>query len=133
MRGRHLAREIAFKTLFEALFNPQNSKNEILQILQRQLDDKETLEFCQSLVEGCLEKQEELLKTAARHADNWSPERFATTDKVLILLGLFEMIYLNQASAVVIDEAVELAKKYGSCESPSFVNGVLDSFNRTRS
>ena len=63
---------------------------------------------------------------------NWDIKRLPLTDKILLMLGVFEIRFLESTPPVVtIDESIELAKTYGSEDSPSFLNGVLDSFHNS--
>jgi N utilization substance protein B len=61
-------------------------------------------------------------------ADNWSLERMAATDRNVMRLGAFEILYTQTPGAVAINEAVELAKRFGTAQSAQFVNGILDKF-----
>ncbi len=64
----------------------------------------------------------------AKTADNWSLDRMATTDRNVLRLGAFEILYAKTPDRVAIDEAVKLAKRFGSRQSAQFVNGILDKF-----
>jgi N utilization substance protein B len=79
------------------------------------------------LVEGVVANQEELDKLIRQHSEHWRLERMAAVDRNLLRLALYELLHVPEVPAkVVINEAVELAKKYGSEESGSFINGILD-------
>jgi N utilization substance protein B len=64
----------------------------------------------------------------AKIAANWSLDRMAATDRNVLRLGAFEIVYSDTPNRVAINEAVELAKRYGSRHSAQFVNGILDKF-----
>ncbi len=90
-------------------------------------DTQEGLAFARSLVEGVSQHQEEIDRYLARAAKNWRIERMSAVDRMILRIGAFELLYQpDRPRAVVIDEAVELAKRYGAEQSASFVNGVLD-------
>jgi N utilization substance protein B len=84
------------------------------------------VEFARSLVAGVRRNRAELDELLGKTADNWRIERMAATDRNVMRLGAFELLYTETPSAVVINEAVELAKRYGSAQSAQFVNGILD-------
>ena len=70
----------------------------------------------------------ELDELVGRTADNWSLERMAATDRNVLRLGAYEILYTDTPDRVAINEAVELAKRYGRNQSAPFVNGILDRF-----
>ena len=86
----------------------------------------ELVEFAQSLILGVRRNQGELDAMLDDTASNWSLKRMAATDRNVLRLGAFEILYTETPGRVVINEAVELAKRYGSKQSAQFVNGVLD-------
>jgi N utilization substance protein B len=88
-----------------------------------------TREFAVELVRGVTSKLAELDAHLVGQADNWRLERMAAVDRNILRLALYELIFENDTPpAVVIDEAVEIAKRFGSERSSQFVNGVLDGF-----
>ena len=90
-------------------------------------DQAVVFEYAKGLVSGTLEHLEEVDGLIVSQADNWRLERMAPVDRNILRLGVYE--FLHQADVpklVVIDEAIELAKRYGSENSSSFVNGLLD-------
>ncbi len=72
--------------------------------------------------------QSELDLLLSRTADNWSLERMAATDRNVLRLGAYEILYTATPGRVAINEAVELAKRFGTAHSAQFVNGILDRF-----
>jgi N utilization substance protein B len=86
------------------------------------------VEFAQTLLSGVRRNRQELDAMLVRCAANWSLERMAVTDRNVIRLGAYEILYTDTPGPVVIDEAVELAKRFGARQSAQFVNGVLDRF-----
>ena len=123
---RSRAREIALQVLFEDDLNPGRNVEESDQFLRNRLHLPEALEYAQLLVEGVRRNRTELDVILARTADNWSLGRMAVTDRNLLRLGAFEILYTDTPERVAINEAVEIAKRYGAKQSAQFVNGVLD-------
>lgn len=82
--------------------------------------------FARELVEGVVGRSAALDEWIGRHARNWRVERMAAVDRNVLRLGVYELLETATPVAVVIDEAVDLARRFGSESSPAFVNGVLD-------
>lgn len=127
MPGRSRAREIVLQVLYQDDLNPNRNLADSDQFLERRLLHSEPLvEFARSLLAGTRRNRPELDKLLEQRADNWSLARMAVTDRNVLRLGAFELLYTETPAAVVINEAVELAKRYGARQSPQFVNGILD-------
>ncbi|MCL4501119.1 MAG: transcription antitermination factor NusB [Deltaproteobacteria bacterium] len=89
--------------------------------------------YLRELAMGEAAHQEELDALIARYSEHWRLERMTVVDRNLLRLAAFELIYLSKIpSKVVINEAVELAKRYGSEDSSAFVNGILDQIRAAR-
>ena len=84
--------------------------------------------FAQSLIDGVRRNRAEIDVLLAKTADHWSLERMAATDRNVLRLGAYEILYTQTPGAVAINEAVELAKRFGAAQSAQFVNGILDKF-----
>ncbi len=90
--------------------------------------------YAQTIVQGVADHLEELDELIRSRADNWRLERMPPVDRNILRLAVFEMLYEKDIpKLVVVDEAIELAKKYGSEQSSRFVNGLLDGLLKTRS
>ena len=126
MTGRSRAREVALQALFQEDLNPRESRDQIAPFVHARLQDEELREFAMSLVLGVLRNQGELDELLESKAENWSLSRMAATDRSVLRLGAFEIRYADTPERVAIDEAVELAKRFGSAQSSQFVNGILD-------
>jgi transcription antitermination protein NusB len=88
-----------------------------------------TRDFAIALTRGVLDKLAEIDVQLADHADNWRLDRMAAVDRNVLRLAMFELLFFaDTPPAVVIDEAVEIARRFGSERSSQFVNGVLDGF-----
>jgi len=83
--------------------------------------------FAESLVNGVVEFRSVIDKKISEIAKNWSLERMTPVDLSILRIGAYELLYLPEIpDSVVIDEAIEIAKRYGTKDSPSFINGLLD-------
>ena len=118
------------QVLYEDDLNPDRSPEIADQFLCNRLNnDQELIDFARSLIGRCAEAPgQEIDKLLVERADNWTLERMAVTDRNILRLGAFEMLHGGTPERVAINEAVELAKRYGAKQSPHFVNGVLDRF-----
>jgi len=126
MAGRSRAREVALQALFQEDLNPRDSRDQIAPFLDARLADESLRDFAESLVLGVLRNRDELDALLEAKAKNWKLSRMAATDRNVLRLGAFEMRYSDTPVRVALDEAIELAKRYGSAQSSQFVNGILD-------
>jgi N utilization substance protein B len=135
MSRRSRAREVALQVLFQDDLNPGHDPGQADRFLCARLDGldaPELVDFARALVSGVRRNRAELDALLARTADNWSLERLAATDRNVLRMGAFEILYTETPGAVAIDEAVELAKRFGAAQSAPFVNGILDRFLASR-
>jgi N utilization substance protein B len=86
--------------------------------------------FVSELVHGAIEHLPELDDRIGRHAEHWRVERMPAVDRNILRLAVYEMTHASTPAPVVIDEALELARKFSGEESVQFVNGVLDAVHR---
>jgi N utilization substance protein B len=92
----------------------------------------ETREIAERLVKGASKERKEIDEAITGASKNWRFERIAAVDKNILRLAVYELMReLQTPSSVILDEAIELAKRFGEKDSPPFVNGVLDAINRT--
>ncbi|MAT69344.1 MAG: transcription antitermination factor NusB [Planctomycetaceae bacterium] len=126
MSRRSRAREVALQALFQEDLNPQNSLDRLGRFLASRLRDEELRDFAKQLVLGVKRNQDELDGLLAAKAENWSLDRMAATDRNILRLGAFEIRFADTPDRVAVDEAVELAKRFGAAQSSQFVNGILD-------
>ena len=92
-----------------------------------------TLEFCRHLIGGVDASRESIDSVIVKYAENWELGRMAAVDRCLLRMAAFELLYdLGTPVNVVINEAVEIAKKYSTAESSKFVNGILDKIKLER-
>lgn len=127
MGARTGGREAALKMLF-ALEAGQTDLDAAIALFWREFGgDPETRPYADESVRGVLEKREDLDETIRVASDNWRIERMTRVDRNVLRLGTWELKYKTDVPrAVILDEAIELAKRYGSEESGAFVNGVLN-------
>ncbi|NQU23416.1 MAG: transcription antitermination factor NusB [Candidatus Nealsonbacteria bacterium] len=126
MSRRSEARELAFQVLYQDDLNPRGDAVAKDDMLQRRLGDEDLVAFARELVAGVRRNREEIDGLIEQSAANWSLERMGSTDRNVLRLGAYELLHTDVPARVAIDEALELAKRYGSAQSSQFVNGILD-------
>ncbi|THB70315.1 MAG: transcription antitermination factor NusB [Desulfobulbaceae bacterium] len=131
MGTRRKAREATLQFLFQDDFNDHQSDLEIAERFQQfcglyQISHK-ARPYALKLLDGVKKQKEQVDRIISRSAKNWRLERIAVTDRNLLRVGVYEMLFVPDVpDQVAINEAVEIAKRFGSSESPAFINGVLD-------
>jgi len=128
MSRRSRAREVALQILFEDDVNPRATVADMKSFVHGRLNSPDLEEFCLGLILGVRRNQSELDAQLTQIADNWSVGRMAATDRNVLRLGAYEILYTDTPDRAAINEAVELAKRFGSAQSAQFVNGILDKF-----
>ena len=124
--GRHPARRVALQTLFEIDFNRADPHETWERGAFRAGLTEEAATFARQIVEGVIGHRKELDAEIATLAPEFPIDQMARIDRNVLRIALFELRVLGDAPVgVIIDEAVELAKRFGSEASPKFVNGVL--------
>ena len=130
--NRHLGRIVALQTLYEQDFRADcgDTSFNLDEVLERNIgrysETIEDKEFIVSLVHGVSDKNQELLDTLQPIAPEWPLAQIARIDRIVLQIGLFELSFASDVPPkVVINEAVELAKAFGSENSSKFINGVL--------
>jgi N utilization substance protein B len=138
MSSRRQAREIALQILYRydmaraqtpglPLLEGAALAREISQHFDHFRTAPEIREFTAQLVAGTLLHQKELDPILERHAANWKLSRMSVVDRSLLRMAAYELAHLaDTPPSVVINEAVELGKQFGTSETPAFVNGILD-------
>ncbi len=129
MSRRSRAREVVLQVLFEDDMNPSHSRAASDQFLRQRLNqDPALVAFATSLLTGVRHHCAELDRMLADRARNWSLQRMAATDRNVLRLGAYEMLFTDTPGRVAINEAVDLARRFGSAQSAPFVNGILNQF-----
>lgn len=132
MTRRSRAREVALQVLFQDDLNPRVNPAIGDVLIARRVRIPELIDFARDLVAGVRRNRDQLDLTIEETAENWSLARMAATDRNVLRLGAYEILYSTTPARVAIDEAVELAKRYGTAQSAQFVNGILDRLMRQR-
>lgn len=134
--GRHRSREVALQVLYAADLGAGAedgfaAAEESFERVAENFDLPEGARiFAKELVCGVVERREELDTLLAAHATNWRVSRMAAIDRNVLRLGSYELRYTETPVSVVLDQAIELARRFGAEPSPAFVNGVLDAVAR---
>lgn len=136
MGSRRRARILAFQTLFGWEFH-RRPADELVRFdwveEEKKVNiDDETLSFARLLVSGCIENIPSVDEAIKAHLEHWDIRRISKVDLALLRLGCYSLYYQrNIPPSVTIDEAVDLAKMFGSDDSYRFINGVLDGIRKT--
>lgn len=136
MRKRSLARDWALKILYQTDITERPIERSVETFLTQEENpetpEPEVIEFCKRLVFGVHEHLKDIDDKIGQYATNWQLKRMAIIDRNILRLGVFELQYTTDIPPkVTINEAVELAKKYGDLDSSKFVNGILDNIHKT--
>jgi transcription antitermination protein NusB len=125
---RRKAREYALQLLFQIDFTKRAlERKDLEEFWSGRTVTREVREFTESLVKGTLEKLDDIDMIIEKATENWLLKRMAAVDRNILRFAAYELLYRNDIpSAVTINEAIEIAKKFSSMESASFLNGVLD-------
>ncbi len=127
MTTRRRAREIVLQLLYEDDLHPEQNAKVADQFLTKRLHGNRPLvEFARKLFQNVVANRKALDKALSSQAANWSLRRMAAIDRNVLRLGAYEILMTDTPGAVVINEAVELAKRFGDRQSGQFVNGILD-------
>ncbi|MCF7920775.1 MAG: transcription antitermination factor NusB [Candidatus Cloacimonetes bacterium] len=142
---RRKSRELAFKVLYSLEYTAedetlghlkwlelcQEKLEDVLEEFEKRQDER-IIEFADYLIRNTILNMEEIDGIIDNHSSNWSIERLAVTDKSLLRIAVFEMLKTETPSVIVMDEAIEIAKRYCSESSSKFINGVLNSISEIK-
>ena len=132
MPSRHRARERSLQILFQWDARKGSIEDAISSFYDTLYSEQSETkpapdEFVDRLVRGVAENIAEIDRRLSQHAEHWRIERMPAVDRNVLRLGAFEVLHCpDMPPAVAIDEAIELARRFGTADSPAFVNGVLD-------
>lgn len=127
MTTRRRVREVVLQILYEEDINPVRKMSAASLFLEtRMRKNKPLVAFGEELLAGVRKNCKEIDGLISQNAANWSVKRMATVDRNVLRLATYEMIWAGVPGRVVINEAIELAKRYGHHNSGQFVNGILD-------
>ncbi len=133
---RRSSRQLALQVLYAADLAERSPETAVPvdEVFARVADNFELPEgaraFAAELVTGVAARRAELDELLAAHATHWRVSRMAAVDRNILRLGAFELLHTDTPAQVVLDEAVELARRFGAEQSHAFVNGVLDAVAR---
>lgn len=126
--SRRLAREELFKIVFESEINGKDLNTVLTSYLERENEvelNEKSKEFLVEYAKGIIENEEKILAELNEKMEGWSFERVGTVEKSLLKISVYEILFKDTPKEIIINEAVELAKKYGDTKTYEFVNGVL--------
>ncbi len=133
MPGRSKSRERALQVLFswdQRKLDVSDALNAFYTTLYSAEDLPEVRmerdRFMEALVYGTIDQRERIDETITKHSQNWRLERMPSVDRNILRVATYELMRGESASAIVIDEAIELARRFSGDESIGFINGVLD-------
>jgi N utilization substance protein B len=147
---RRRGRELALKIIYGLQDQNAETIDEVLEDFWRSFRFKEDIlgepcdevdrpipaevrRFADELVLGVAEHLENIDAAIEEHSTNWALDRMARVDLSLLRMAVFELLYQTEVpSSVVINEAIEIGKRFGTKDTPAFVNGILDKVSRTR-
>lgn len=133
LSNRRRAREVALQILFQTEFNQLADVKLCLESFQDQIErDKDVYAYALRVIEGIKANQNQIDETIQKYSKNWKLERMSHVDRNILRIAVFEMIHLNTEvpKNASINEAIEIAKKFGSQDSGLFVNGLLDQISK---
>jgi N utilization substance protein B len=131
MTRRSRGREVALQLLFQLDHNPGVDRAAIERFARNRLRHAELVTFCLALYDGVVAHLENIDARLTAAAENWRLARMTTVDRNVLRMGALEVLHAPETpDPVALDEAIELARRYGSADSPAFVNGVLDRLRR---
>ncbi len=133
MGDRRKAREQALQLLYQMDLTCTDVNETLEKFLENFKVRTDDLNFTSEIVFGVTEQREEIDKIIEQHAHNWKLARMAPIDRNLLRLAVFELLFSTATPArVIINEAIEIGKKFGSEQTASFINGILDAVYQTK-
>lgn len=135
MSKRRLAREYALQTLYIADAASMSLSEAVLYANNFYGNlEEDTFPFCKDLVSGTLEHKNKIDKILSSYATNWSVDRMSSVDRCILRMATYELVFSKDLAPVpaIIDEAIELSKKYSTDKSGKFINGLLDRIKAER-
>lgn len=128
--NRSAIRELAFRLIYSREIQKEENIEEQIELFleSNEVEDKNAIEYINDAIKGIEANKEEILELINKNLKKeWKLERISKVDLSLLKLAIYEIKYKNLAYKIVINEVVELAKKYGEDQSKNFVNGILAS------
>ena len=127
MGKRRSSRELALKFLYQFELNGGDLDEQIKLFLDRNSSQEDVANFMKELVVSLIDKMEEIDEIIQKFSDHWILDRMTVIDRNILRMGACELLFnFSTPPKVVINEAIDIAKKYGNEDSPEFINGILD-------
>ena len=127
MGKRRSSRELALKFLYQFELNRGDLDEQIKLFLERNSSQEDVANFMKELVVSLIDKMEEIDEIIQKFSDHWILDRMTVIDRNILRMGTCELLFnFSTPPKVVINEAIDIAKKYGNEDSPEFINGILD-------
>jgi transcription antitermination protein NusB len=130
-RSRHRAVQILFQADVRQIAPEEAVRNYYTSLYSEESEEKPGRDaFMEELVQGTASRREEIDARIQRHSEHWRVDRMAAVDRNILRLAVYELLQGKLPAPVVIDEALELARRFSGDESVGFINGVLDAVRR---
>lgn len=133
MKGRTLARETALQLLYEYDVTGELGRERVESYAAERSKARETQEYARDLVAGVIAHKQEFDAIFERLAQHWAVSRMPVVDRNILRIGTYELLYAPEVPPkVAINEAIELAKRFGGADSGKFANAILDRVHKER-
>jgi len=127
LRKRRKSRELALQVLYQLDITKQDVNKNLAQFKDHFSVNEERDDFMERLVLGVLEHCQEIDRLIKKYSKNWRLDRMNIIDRAILRMATFELLYCEEIPPkVTLNEAIELGKRFGSEDSGSFINGILD-------
>jgi N utilization substance protein B len=127
MGTRRKSRELVLQALYQEELVGQTGLMDFEEFCSHFQVSKKSIPYAKKLLDGVQEKQEAINQLISRYAENWRLERMSVIDRNILRLAVYELHYQDDIpTSVVINEAVEIAKRFSTDDSGPFINGILD-------
>lgn len=131
MRKRTMARECALQVLYQIDITSDKPEAALQNYWSSNEQPEQIIEFATRIVDGAYKNKDEIDSLITKYAENWTISRMAIVDRNILRMSIFELLHCPDVPPkVCINEAVDLAKKFGDAESGKFVNGILDRIHK---
>ena len=127
MRKRRKSREFALQVLYQLNITQQDVNKTLAQFQDHFSGGDERDDFMEHLVNGVMDHCQEIDRLIEKYSENWRLDRMNMIDRTILRIATFELLYCEEIPPkVTMNEAIELGKRFGSEDSGSFINGILD-------
>ena len=131
---RRKSRELALQFFYQRELNDSSEEESFSRFCEHFETSKNAVPYASELVSGVMEKQDEINDLIQEHSANWRMSRMSAVDRNILRLATYELCFCKDVpDTVVIDEAIEVAKRFSTEDSCGFINGILDAIHKSRS